>query len=231
MNSRHYLVFSLAFAVLFIGPALLPSPFPFYPLMKTGDVLDLLTPIVLIPLYWGLLSKAALPAPRPRTTIAFLVLSALWTLGQGMHLAANSIGHQLESLQDSEAYALTLFYDETLSHYLWHLGVMGLSGLIVLSAWRSTGDVNGRPPRALAAAAIIYGLTYSIIVIEGGTWPVGLPFAGLLAAAFLWTAIRDHRSPASVWYFGLANLISLGLLVGWGLYWGGFPEFSQLGWI
>jgi hypothetical protein len=99
------LIFSLFFALLFIGPALLPSPFPPYPRMTTGDALDLLTPIVLIPLYWVLLSEGGRRTPSPRTTIAFMALAALWVLGQGMHLAANSIGHQLADMTDSDAYA------------------------------------------------------------------------------------------------------------------------------
>jgi hypothetical protein len=108
---------------------------------------------------------------------------------------------------------------------------MGLSGLIFLAAWRSGGDVSCRPPWDLVAAAIVYGLTDFIIVIEGRTWPIGVPFAVVLAGGFLWAAIRHRRNAPAVWYFGLAHLIALCLFGGWGLYWGGFPEFSQLGWI
>ena len=46
------LVFTIFFAILFLGPPFLGQPFGLYDLMKNGDVLDLLTPLVLIPLYW-----------------------------------------------------------------------------------------------------------------------------------------------------------------------------------
>lgn len=59
MKPSHFWLFSLAFAAGFIGAALLGFPLAFYPLMKAGDALDLLTPLVLIPLYWSLFVGAA----------------------------------------------------------------------------------------------------------------------------------------------------------------------------
>ncbi len=50
--SRLILIFALAFAILIITPAFLSQQFAPYPLMKTGDVTDVLTPVILIPLYW-----------------------------------------------------------------------------------------------------------------------------------------------------------------------------------
>lgn len=49
---RTILIFSLAFTVFIIGPAFMGSQFGPYPLMKWGDVFDLLTPMALLPLYW-----------------------------------------------------------------------------------------------------------------------------------------------------------------------------------
>ena len=46
------LVFAILFAVFFIAPPLLSQQFSPYPLMKMGDVFDILTPLVLLPLYW-----------------------------------------------------------------------------------------------------------------------------------------------------------------------------------
>lgn len=46
------LIFATVFVVFFIAPALLNIRFDPYPLMKNGDVLDILTPLVSIPLYW-----------------------------------------------------------------------------------------------------------------------------------------------------------------------------------
>ena len=130
--TRMILVFSLAFAVLFVGPSMLSSQFGPYPLIKIGDVLDLFTPLVLIPLYWLLYQVGQDKRPGLREGLAFMVLAALWVEGQGIHLAANSIGHLLSEMTSSDAYILTYFYDETLGHVLWHSGVMGLSGELFL---------------------------------------------------------------------------------------------------
>ena len=54
-----FAVLSLIFLVLL---AFLRTPFPPYPLMSWQDVLDLLTPVVLIPVYWLLHSAAAYKA-------------------------------------------------------------------------------------------------------------------------------------------------------------------------
>lgn len=50
--ARLTLIFAILFAVFIIAPAFLNGQFAPYPLLKSGDVLDLLTPLVLIPLYW-----------------------------------------------------------------------------------------------------------------------------------------------------------------------------------
>ena len=80
--TRMILVFSLAFAVLFVGPSMLSSQFGPYPLIKIGDVLDLFTPLVLIPLYWLLYQVGQDKRPGLREGLAFMVLAALWVEGQ-----------------------------------------------------------------------------------------------------------------------------------------------------
>ncbi|MES0344117.1 MAG: hypothetical protein ABUK16_08380 [Anaerolineales bacterium] len=132
--SRRLFVFAIAFTVLIAGPAFLDSAFGPYPLMKWGDVLDILTPLILLPLYWGIFRSTNEVPPSPREMVAFVLLAALWVEGQGMHLAANSIGHLAPS---GDAGQLTHFYDEVLSHYLWHLGVIGLASLILYRHWRT----------------------------------------------------------------------------------------------
>ncbi len=54
-----------------------------------------------------------------------------------MHLAANSISHLMEEMKHSDAYTLTHFYDEVLSHSLWHVGIVGLSALLLYRQWRN----------------------------------------------------------------------------------------------
>lgn len=131
------LVFSIVFLVLLLSPAFLKQPVSFYPLMSLGDLLDVITPLMLIPLYWLLYRFDENKMPRLKEIMAFLLFAALWVEGQGMHLSANSIGHLLEEMKISDAYKLTHFYDEILSHYLWHSGVIGLSALLILKQWRN----------------------------------------------------------------------------------------------
>ena len=119
------LVFAIAFAVFFVGPPLLGKPFGPYPLMETADVFDILTPLVLLPLYWLLYRMSQKEPINLSGIIVFFVLAAFWAEGQGMHLSANSIGHLLKGMENSDIYKLTYFYDEVLSHYLWHFGIIG----------------------------------------------------------------------------------------------------------
>ena len=86
-------VFSLAFGFFLIAPALLSQPFEPFPLIRTGEVVDIFTPLVLIPLYWLLFQFGSRQFPDLKSIIVFLILAALWVEGQGMHLAANSIAH------------------------------------------------------------------------------------------------------------------------------------------
>ena len=124
------LLFALAFALLIAGLPLLGQPFPGYPLMDWADVLDIATPLVLMPLYWLLFTDAGRVYRTLYLALAFAVLAALWAEGQGMHLSANSIGN-LFGGGTTEVHTLIHFYDEVLSHYLWHLGIIGLSILLL----------------------------------------------------------------------------------------------------
>ncbi|MGB9299191.1 MAG: hypothetical protein WCD51_01215, partial [Anaerolineae bacterium] len=81
--SRLILVFSVAFAVFFMGPPVLSTQFGLYPLMKLADVFDLLTPLILIPLYWLLYQVGQEKRPGLRESMVFMVLAALWVQGQG----------------------------------------------------------------------------------------------------------------------------------------------------
>jgi hypothetical protein len=222
--TTYSLIFALAFAVFFIAPAFLSFAFPPYPLMKTGDAFDILTPLVLMPLYWVFLQRVSAFQPNRRQILTFVILSALWVLGQGMHLSANSIGHQLDGQESSDAYKLTYFYDEVLSHYLWHLGVIGLSALIMAASWRSALAEERTSLVRLIPAALVYGLTYATIVLEGTTAPIGVPFALIGAIVPLWSKRHELTRRPGLAFFTMAYLIALLLFAGWTLVWGGLPE-------
>lgn len=227
MNTRPRLIlsFAAAFAALIILPALLGSPFPPYELMHWADVLDLLTPLILIPLYWLLFRSSTGLLPGRALVIGFLVLAGLWVEGQGMHLAANSISNLLGG-GATDVHDLVHFYDETLSHYLWHVGIVGLSVVLVLAVKSERQQVAWTP---VVLAAVLYGVTYFLAINEGGTVPFGLPAAVLLV---LWLAILKRRLALGhnlVAFFLIGHALALLLFLGWFVYWGGFPEFSEVG--
>ena len=70
------LLFAIAFALLILGPPLLGQPFPGYPLMDWADVLDIATPLVLMPLYWVLFTDAGRVYRTLSLALAFAVLAA-----------------------------------------------------------------------------------------------------------------------------------------------------------
>jgi len=231
MNRSHYLIpiFPLAFAVFFLVPPFLSQPFSPYPLMKVGDVFDLLTPLILIPLYWLLYRMDREGAPNLSEILVFLILAAFWVEGQGMHLSANSIGHLLKEIKSSDAYSLTNFYDEVLSHYLWHFGIVGLAALLISRQWRNRPAEKQIVLWPVGLAGIIHGFTFFLIVVEAGTAPLGVPFAILVALfGVLWGRKRLRQQPLLAFFFA-THLVAIILFTGWAIYWGGLPQFSEVG--
>jgi Ceroid-lipofuscinosis neuronal protein 6 len=222
---------AVAFAVLVNGPALFPAPFGPYPLLRWGDVLDLFSPLVLLPLYWTVLCMYSAGTTCTRSTIAFIGMAGLWAEAQGMHLAANSIGHYLGSGPDAPSTELAYMYDEVLSHYLWHFAIIALSLLLLVRERTAYGQKKCSNPYLVAAAGALYGLSFFIIVDEGQTVPLGLPFAVIIVVWALFRARHGlSQHPVSLFLLVTYAVASV-LLIGWGVYWRGFPEFSSLGWI
>jgi len=225
-RSSWILAFALAFTVFIVVPPFLGQPFPAYRLIHWADVFDLLTPLVLIPIYWVLFAEAGAVVRSGRPMIGFLALTALWTLGQGMHLGANSINNLLGP-GSTDVHRLVHFYDEVLSHYLWHAGIAGLSALLIFAPLPAVG----RPIRwgMVLPSAFLYGLTYFLAINEGGTVALGLPAAILILLAVLIYRRRALRTHDLVAFFFAGYAMAVVLLVGWFVYWGGFPEFSEVG--
>ncbi|MCU0501267.1 MAG: hypothetical protein MUC51_05795 [Anaerolineae bacterium] len=227
--SRLILVFAALSLVLFLGPALLSQQFGPNPLLRNGDLFDLLTPLVLIPLYWLLFQIRRDLTPNQREMVAFLILAALWVMGHGMHLAANSISHLMDEMKHSDAYMLTHFYDETLSHYLWHAGMVGLSALLLYRQWRNPFPGSAPTTRLNVTAGLIYGAMFFGVIVEGGTTPLGIPFAVLVSLFGLAAGRRHWKTQPLLLFFLVSALLSLGLFAAWAIYWGGLPQFSELG--
>ena len=227
--ARLTLIFAILFAVFIIAPAFLNGRFEPYPLMKNGDALDLLTPLVLIPLYWLLFQIHPHCPPSQKQILIFLIFTALWIQGQGMHLVANSTGHLIAADSGSEVKQLTHFYDEVLSHYIWHFGMIGLSALLIYRQWQNPFIKHSSGLRLEITAGIVHGFNYFVSVVESATTISGVPFA---VGVVLFTLVggRQHlRQQPILAFFFVSYSIACLFFLGWGIYWGGLPEFSQVG--
>jgi hypothetical protein len=152
--------------------------------------------------------------PGPHEWAVLAAAGLLYTQGHGIHLAANSIAN----VEPSDAVHL---WDETVGHWLWYAGLTGLvatlaSGLDAVPRLRSLWSLG---------LAVAFGLTIFTNSVEGGTVVLGL----VSGAAFVfWGLRRRGRAPELL---VPAYAVTVACLVGWGLYWWGFPQFSELGWI
>jgi hypothetical protein len=222
--NRLLLIFAVLFTVLLMGPAFISSSFGLYPLMRLGEILDLLTPLILIPIYWLLLELRPETPPSRWQNLVFLLLAVLWVEGHGMHLAANSIGHLLKALVGTDAHALTEFYDEVLSHYLWHIAVVALALLLLYRQWRYPFATGSQGVVLGILAGILYGFVYFTIIVEARTAPLGVPFAFLVPLfAMIWGRKEFNRQPVLL-FFTVSCLVALGFFVGWAIYWRELPE-------
>jgi hypothetical protein len=181
---------------------------------RWADWIDLLTPLVVT----GSAAGALAAAGTSRAMWAWFWLAAvIYTLGKGLHVSANSIGNTL----DNPHPAVVNLWDEVVGHYLWYGGFVLLVAVLAaaLARRRPRGGIGGH------LLALVVGFTWTTNCIEGQT-----PWLGLGAAALFtgWGLVaRDGMGRYLLTAFGLA----LVLLAGFGVWQGGFPEFSELGWI
>ena len=228
-----FAVLSLIFLLMLV---FLRFGFQPYPLISYQDAIDLLTPLVLIPIYWLLFKYASGEGSSLTEEIAFLVLAVFWVEGHGIHLGANSINNligylaksQVVDITSTDIFTLTYFFDEYLSHYLWHIGILGLAALLIYREWHQPTE-QATTWWATILGGIIYGFTFFCIFLEGKNVVMGFPYA---AAIVIFALISERKKLAHrpvLAFFFIACLLAFLLFAGWGLYWGGFPEFSDVG--
>ncbi len=172
------------------------------------DWIDLLTPYAVL----GCALAGLLAAGASRRTWVLAGVGAIaYVQGHGIHLAANSISNALGKEQP------TYLWDEVVGHYLWYGGLF----LVVAALAAALSD---RPVTSLWRwpLAVLFGITTATNGIEGQTALFSL-VVSLGFAAWGWR----RGSSLLLASYGLTAL----LIGGWGLYWQGFPEFSELGWI
>jgi hypothetical protein len=180
-----------------------------------GDWIDLVTPFAVVAAAAFLLG---LKAPAVAVVVA-VVGAVLYVDGHGIHLAANSIGHEQLT---GDAKDVTHFWDEEWGHAEWHLGWF----VLVLAA--CLGE-RGRPvrlqPWQAVVSALLLGWALFVSTVEGSTWWLEL---GATAVFVPWAfAARRPLLVASAAGFGFAALL-IGV---WALWQGGVPEFSEVGFL
>jgi len=224
---------SLIFAVLtltfFLLLILLRTPFQANPLMSWQDALDVLTPLVLIPVYWLMYRGVTRGSQSLGSEVVFMVFAAFWAMGQGMHLSANSINNLIGHLaaggvldvKPTPLYPLTYFYDEYLGHYLWHIGVVGLAALLIYEGWKQPAEKKTNWWLVIPAG-ILYGFTCFCFFLEGNTMILGLPFViAVTGLILIWGRGKLAGQPILAFFF-VTSLVAFLLFAGWRLYWGSF---------
>jgi hypothetical protein len=180
---------------------------------RWADWIDLATPYVVTGAAAGALRAAR--ASRVTWTV-FWFATVLYTQGQGIHLAANSVGNS-EPTELQPAY----LWDEHVGHYLWYSGFALLVAVLAaaLSERRHRGGVGAH------LLALLVGFTNFTNSVEGQTPVLGIAVAVLF---LVWGIVtRDGLGRVLI----TAYAFSLVLFAAFGLWQGGFPEFSKLGWI
>jgi hypothetical protein len=224
--------YALALAVLTLVPPLLTTSVGPPTGFTLQEAADLLTPLIVIPLAWyvfdlsGGLGRVGL--------VAFLVIAAVWIEGQAIHLAANAIGDAVppgavEAFVRTAPGDLDHWLDETLSHWMWHVGWVALSILLLAAASRTPSAPAAGTSMTAAAAGFVHGATFFVVTVEGATTLLGIPASIVLLA---WSASLARRGLAGrpvVVFFLVASVVTLVGYIGWAALHGGtLPEFSKL---
>jgi hypothetical protein len=178
---------------------------------RWADWIDLAVPYAVVGCGGAILVAAD---ARRREWVLFAVFGLLYTQGHGIHLAANSIANV-------EPSASAHLWDETVGHWLWFGGLAGLVVTLALALGRMPA-----PRRVWSVPlAVAYGLTIFTNSVEGGTAVLGL-VTGVVFTAW---GIRGRGRATEL--LAPAYGVALACLIGWGAYWRGFPQFTELGWI
>ena len=167
--------------------------------------------------------------------MAFLVVSALWVEGQGIHLAANAIGDAFSHDAAEVFYRtvpgdLDLWLDETLSHWMWHAAWVALAILLLAAATRGTVGRPDRTSGTAVVAGLVHGATYFLVSVEAATTLLGIPASILILAWCLVAGRRGLLRQPVVTFFLVSTIVTLLGYVVWGALndWT-LPEFSKVG--
>jgi hypothetical protein len=182
---------------------------------NAGDWVDLFTPFAVIGS--SALVLRALRADGIPLAVGF-VAALLYVDGHGIHLAANSIGH--EDLH-GEAKRVTHFWDERFGHYEALVGWLGLLTAFSLAQKERTAFAR----RVAVATVALLGWTFFTSTVEGSTWP-------LLLVALVPSAVWAGRSRRTIVVTAAASLLLAAALIGvWAIWQDGVPQFTEAGFL
>jgi len=162
----------------------------------------------------------ALQRPRWEAWLATGVGTILYVEGHGIHLSANSIGN-VASLQETAEPTIDIIHlwDEVVGHYFWFAGLAVVLYVCVVSV---RGQPLNLPVWPSVVGGALTGLTWATNGLEGGT----AVFSLVIAAAAL-GLVERRRTGLSVVLFSGGG-VAVGVLAGYGLWHGGFPQPSAL---
>ena len=176
---------------------------------RWADWIDIVTP-------YALLSAGAwvlhVGVARPRQWVLYFLGATSYCIGQGVHLAANSIGNDTPG-------DVAHLWDEVVSHYIIGIGVV----LLVVALASTFVRHRAWPCRATIPVGMVVGATQGTNALEGGTAWFGLAVACALAT-WGWRC-RPRAGVALLW----AYLPAVAIIVGYGIWQGGFPQPSSVG--
>ncbi|HJW20858.1 MAG TPA: hypothetical protein VJ506_00355 [Candidatus Limnocylindrales bacterium] len=185
------------------------------------EAVDLFTPLVTMPLL--VLAFELTGRLGTRARLVLVVLIAVWVSGQAIHLATNALGDLFDSGSPRDAFYATdvgkldHWFDEVLSHWLWHVAWVGLLALLLWVGIRGRGTEVRPMPGAVglgAAAGVLHGFTWFVVTDEGGTYLLAIP----AAAAFLvigWLTRRLDPDRVIATFLVVGALVSIVLYVIW----------------
>lgn len=178
---------------------------------RWADWIDFLVPISVLGTAALVLREAR---ATPRVWLAYVVGALVYAEGHGIHLSANSIGNEVDYGASGH------LWDEVVGHYVWYAGLVVV---VVAMALALRGAELRSWTRWPLAAGV--GFTWMTNGVEGGTPWFSLVVAIALAGWGL--RRRDDAGRLLVVAYGLSAV----LLAGFGIWQGGFPEFTELGWV
>jgi hypothetical protein len=231
----------IAFATLYLASVYVKTPI-LRPGLTVGDLIDAVTPFVLVFLYARVVRALRTGSPGHRLDslrilhFGRMLLAAgglALVLGHGMHVAANSIHDAITRTRLSDPFGLVNWWDERVSHYVIDSSKVVICAALTLLDPRShaysEGAAQGESRVALlVTGAVCYGFIYFAAGVEGRTVPLLLPFS---ATYLVWAFTRGRPWSPVRRFFGVGAAVSILLFAIWGVSHGGFPEFSAVGMI